>query len=267
MPSSGGTDPARTLHRRTCGRTSPRCVAAAVGVLLVLVVAAAPATAEKVDVRDHRHDVWDPHYTDEGTPTEWEKIGDAVNANLLSVTTRHQPRRIVVVSHYTDLARNDEVAFGYLTHRLRLDGGAGGGRIDARIHWGMGRRGLDLTDARTHDSVECDADTLAIDYRAETVKASIPRSCLRWPDTVAISTRAQAEIPDAEHYVDAGAARTRPGPLDTGAQPGLIPVVPHYGARGRGCGAGGARTHDPRSRSGAPHRRSATVLLRLKAHG
>ena len=101
--------------------------------LLVLVVAAAPATAEKVDVRDHRHDVWDPHYTDKGTPTEWEKIGDAVNANLLSVTTRHQPRRIVVVSHYTDLASNDEVACGYLTHRIRIDGGAG--RIDARIHW------------------------------------------------------------------------------------------------------------------------------------
>ncbi|WP_290512263.1 transposase [Aeromicrobium sp.] len=32
-------------------------------------------------------------------------------------------------------------------------------------------------------------------------------------------------------------------------------------------GAGGARTHDPRSRSGAAHRRSATALLRLKAHG
>jgi hypothetical protein len=181
-----------------------RTLLGTIAVALLVLVTSAPAIAETVSITDRRGDVLEGRV---GEPGGYARQADVREGDVVRTTFRHGPRNIVVTSWFRALdfvgARH-----GYF---LRLQTARRVYReVDVEAQRGMWRGRLTVTDARGH-RVACRA-TRRIDYRANTVRVVVPRSCLGRPKLVRGT---------------AANAWTRPDPTDASAPDILSLDNPH----------------------------------------
>jgi hypothetical protein len=139
-----------------------------------VIAAAVPAHAAKLVLTDPAGDVW-------GGTEAPAQIGTRVNGDLVKTTVTHTARKVLVKAKYTDLAKNqDMLHFAYL---VRTNENVK--RIAAVTAWPGKRKGISEF-SRPRGKAACNGMTHAIDYVADTVTISVPRTCLSNPRWVQI---------------------------------------------------------------------------------
>lgn len=189
--------------RRPPGRCRDLGVAAMVG--LVVLGTGGPAAAEAVAVADHRHDVWEAFYSDDGELLGWDEVGSRENTDIASTQVRHQPRKAVITTSFVSLRKDSAVLFPGLTHLMRLDDGT---ELAAAVTLDPMPAGTVVLQDPETGSVECDGLAHRVDYQSDTVLVTIPRRCLGWPDWLRVNTVARSEDSSNRFFKDVG---DRPG--------------------------------------------------------
>jgi hypothetical protein len=179
--------------RRLLGAVVP------VGIALVCTVVAAPVRADQVTMRDQRHDVSETRVGDDAGSVYQANIREG---DFIATTFRHGPRAVVVTSRFRELDRVGN-HHGYF---LRLESGRHVYR-DVTLEAGPGLwRGRHVVTNRRGDRVRC-AVQHAINYRLNTVRMIVPRSCLGRPRVVrgtaaAMWTRPDLDDPSQPDFLD-----------------------------------------------------------------
>jgi hypothetical protein len=152
-------------------RTALRATALATTAVLA---AAVPAHAAKLVLTDPAGDVW----AGAETPTQ---IGTRVNGDLVKTTVTHTARKVLVKAKYTDLAKNQDTL--YFAYFVRTNEHVK--RVAAVTAMPGKRKGISEF-SRPRGKAACNGMTHAIDYVADTVTISVPRTCLSNPRWVQI---------------------------------------------------------------------------------
>jgi hypothetical protein len=189
---------------------SPRSAVLAGGAVLAAVFAATPAYADAVTVTDETADVWEAVYHSDTDTTEFVSAGSVPNMDVESVRIRHLANRIVVKATYVELKR-EGVIFGG-TSRLRFnDGPTVGFSLDTYNRWGGESV---LYESGSGDPIRCGGFDHSIDYAANVVEVSIPRSCVGNPRWVEATYMATGNVED--DTVDGGYRNYRDNGLNAG---------------------------------------------------
>ena len=154
---------------------------------------------------DHRHDVWEAFYGDDGELLGWDQVGSRENTNITSTQVRHQPRRVVITTTFVSLRTDSAVLFPGLTHLMRLDDGT---ELEAAVTLDPMPAGTVVLQDPETGSVECDGLAHRVDYQSDTVLVTVPRRCLGWPDWLQVNTVARSEDSSNRFFKDVG---DRPG--------------------------------------------------------
>ncbi|QLQ09712.1 MAG: hypothetical protein HZY75_04175 [Nocardioidaceae bacterium] len=169
-------------------------------------VIATPAVAEArtAHIKDAKGDV----YTMTGQG-ELVKVGSIPNADLRRTTIRHRAHRVVVIGKYFDLRKNKD----FITYAVQLRTNTGLTRdilVDANPE---ARRG-EIHFAGPKKELRCKGITHRISYRANTVRISIPRSCLKRPRYIQAQVMAVAvgdlTDPNSSFFLDNGMGKRIP---------------------------------------------------------
>jgi len=154
-------------------RTALRATALAT---TAVIAASVPAHAAKLVLTDPAGDVWAQAETS-------TQIGTRVNGDLVKTVVNHTAKRVVVKAKYTDLRKTADT-FGFIYY-LRTNEGVRRG-VDVLAGPGHRRGVSELTKGRADKKVACAGLTHAVDYTANTVTLSVPRSCLSNPRWVQV---------------------------------------------------------------------------------
>jgi hypothetical protein len=150
-----------------------RAVAVLTAVLLVVGVTAGAATADEQVLRDPAGDMWRTQFAGGTAEAPQMRLGDVRRAVF-----RHGRPDIVVRQRFTELRR----AGRYAQYTVRLQSGSGQYREVVVSAAPRSWRGTVAVFNR-RDRVGCEA-THRIDYAANTVVMTVPRSCLGDPERV-----------------------------------------------------------------------------------
>ncbi|MFT4009912.1 MAG: hypothetical protein QM655_07685 [Nocardioidaceae bacterium] len=170
----------------------------------VVLVTPAVAEARTLHVRDAKNDV----FTISGSG-ELVKVGSMPNVDLRRTTIRHRAHRVVVIGKYVDLRKNKDL----VTYAVELRTNTGLTR-DAVVTTGPGMRRGEVHFTGRQKELRCKGITHRISYRGNTVRVSIPRSCLNRPRYVQAQTMALSmgdlTDPDTSIFVDNGMGKRIP---------------------------------------------------------
>jgi hypothetical protein len=148
--------------------------AAAATVLSAIVGIAGPASADRVIHRDARHDVMKIVFANESdqlTPAPHRHEGDVTRAMI-----DHRYRRVVIKLRYAELTRSSahiEIAQLHTSNQAFF----------GLILIGLGD-GHDRVQLESREGTGCKGLWSEVDYRANTIKLSVPRRCLDNPEWV-----------------------------------------------------------------------------------
>lgn len=143
------------------------------------ILTAGPAAAQEAVEVDRTGDVWRTNF-DEAEPTLAPHV---TNGDVEQVTFAHDGRAVVVTGEFVDLAGTGQLsAFGY---RARTnDKVYRTVFVESTPKHPEGRVTVARRDGDTVRA--CDASH-SIDYEANTITVSVPRSCLRYPRWVQLT--------------------------------------------------------------------------------
>lgn len=164
------------------------------GTVLAAVLAptgAAYAASRSVD--DGTGDVWEPVWNAETETVDYFEAGSVLNVDVDKVVVKHTARRIVVTATYAELKKQD-ITLG-ASSRMRFDDGpAVGMYVDTWQKWS----GETVLYKKSGMPIECAGFDHAIDYTANTVQLSVPRSCVGNPRWVEVNYVGLGNVEDPE---------------------------------------------------------------------
>ena len=190
--------------------------AAALAAALVM-ASGATAHAQTANVNDRSGDVWRATH-DEADP--YVAVNSPLNADIDRTRVQHGTRDLVLTTTYQRLARRDHAVFPIWTIRTGDDT-----RYSAAVLAGPGdwpgqaffftsstpplllrtpALGEGLGEGGGEGEGECPGMTHDIDYGADTITISVPRTCLGEPERVRVRSTAQASSEDDESWYDNG---------------------------------------------------------------
>ena len=163
---------------------------------LAVLASAAPADAQRPDVRDGSGDVWGRFYSGGGTVP----MGSVPNADLTRLVVRHSQTEITAKATYTDLAQGVSTRM-WLNLYLRTD-------QDQRY----------LVEVSSYDQLEqadvaitmpdgsviaCPEAVGAVDLKREQLSVRVPRTCLASPAWLQFRGQAVSFVYKGGSYWDA----------------------------------------------------------------
>ena len=164
------------------------------GAVLAAVLAptgAAYAASRSVD--DGTGDVWEPVWNAETGTVANVEAGSVLNVDVDKVVVRHTARRIVVTTTYADLQKQEITLAA--SSRMRFDDGpAVGMMVDTWQKWS----GETVLYKQSGMPIKCAGFDHAIDYTANTVQLSVPRSCVGDPRWVQVNYVGLGNVEDPE---------------------------------------------------------------------
>ena len=157
------------------GSAQRRAIAAAAAGLASLVVAAGPAMAERVEIKDDVRDVWSP----EGAH-DWTHEGSVRNTDLVGTTVAHTSDTVVVRADYRNLIKDvpDEISLTVFVRTSRQ------ATIQVLVFVDNLGRYVSVHLSRAGVEVTCDDAVGHADFRADVVRVTVPRSCLGNPEWI-----------------------------------------------------------------------------------
>ena len=145
--------------------------------VVAALVPAGAASAQNLAVPDATGDVWRSTFSDAGTEPVATVAGSPVNADLVRTTIRHNARRLAFTFGYADLRRAENrflaAAQVKTNEGVRREIGV---ETVSRERWG----GTSYFGSPKRE-LRCRGLRFDIDYSADTVSVSVPRSCLSGP--------------------------------------------------------------------------------------
>ena len=184
---------------------SSRAALTALAAAGVLVATAGAASAETLTIKDHVGDTWKDTLNADGTET-YTPAGSQLNTDLQRTVVRHTATRVIIRATYAELKKSGpKFLFG----------------ADLRTNEGLRRSvtvdtmsGAGSTATMTKPSgapVTCAGIRHSIDYTANQVTVSFPRSCVSSPRWIQVRDGAVSST-DTDFYVDNGANTTHNQP-------------------------------------------------------
>lgn len=142
---------------------------------------ATAATAQSATITDGTGDVWENTYDPTTQSDVWSLVDSAYNTDVVSTVITHGARRVNVKMTYNDLDKAADVNISAVVN-MRFDQGA---RRSAFVDvWPGDWQGSSTVFKQNPTGgapVTCGGLTHAVDYTANTVSMSIPRTCLGSP--------------------------------------------------------------------------------------
>jgi hypothetical protein len=172
-------------------RTKLKAAIFATTVAAAVIAPAAAASAASTTVKDGAGDVWENTYDAATDGDVWTPTESAYNTDVVSTVIKHNLNRVSIKMTYNDLQKQPDVSISALVN-MRFDQGARRfAFVDASPgSWG-GSSQVFKNNAKTGPApVACGGLTHAVDYVANTVTMSIPRTCLgspRWIEANVLS--------------------------------------------------------------------------------
>lgn len=160
--------------------TTPRALGVALLLTALTPWASPAATAETgFGASDSEGDVWVELYDNEDTLSGFDAAGSPSNADVVAVQAVHARPRISFVTEYADLDEGPGESTLVWKMRMRFEDGP---PVSANVYT-LGRPDgqVYLWNERKQHAVQCDALRHTIDYDANTVAVSLPRSCVGKP--------------------------------------------------------------------------------------
>lgn len=163
-------------------RSKLKSATLAAAVAAAVLAPAAAASAASTTITDGTGDVWENTYDLATGLDVWIPTESAYNTDVVSTVIRHNLRRVTIKMTYNDLQKQPDVSISAVV-RMRFDQGPQRfAFVDASPgSWG-GSSQVFKNNTRTGPApVTCGGLTHALDYVANTVTMSIPRTCLGSP--------------------------------------------------------------------------------------
>jgi hypothetical protein len=177
------------------------------GAATVACLVPAPGQAAGLSTPDGEGDVWQAVYDDTGVLEDWVEAGTVVNGDVISTRARHKARRIVFITRYDALVRGPGENRFETQQRMRF---ADGSTASVQVYTFRRWRGESyLADDDTGSAMPCAGLVHEIDYDADRVRVSFPRTCVerpRWLRYVGLAyalSGSDTETGDDDHnYLD-----------------------------------------------------------------
>ena len=174
-----------------------RATLASAAALAAVLVPVGAASAESLTVNDQVGDTWLDDYS--GDVETYTPSGSWTNDDLVRTVVRHGDRRVVVKAKYADLKRSADPLI--LVVRLRTNESL---KRDVAVETVSSPRGSVMFAKHSGADVKCTGLTHDVDYDADRVTVSVPRSCLSNPRWVQATVGAVAMTDEYHVHVDNG---------------------------------------------------------------
>jgi len=170
-------------------------------ILGAVLAPAAAASARSLTIDDSTADTWENVYNPDTQSDDWLAAGSKLNTDITKTVVKHSANKITITATFDDLKAKDA---GYgLVDRLRFDHGPKVvANVDANGKW-KGQAALYTN--HSGQQIDCAGLTHAIDYTANTVEISIPRSCVGKPTWVEVAEFSVSNVSDdttTHSYID-----------------------------------------------------------------
>ena len=172
-------------------------------ILGAVLAPAAAASAQSLTVDDGTADTWENVYNPDTQSDDWFQAGSKLNTDITQTVVKHSAKRITITATYADLKSRD-ARYG-LKDRLRFDHGP---QVVADVDTnGTWKGQAYLFTKNSGAMIKCTGLTHAIDYTADTVEISIPRSCVgnpTWVEAAEVSLSSVSDDAGDHVYMDNG---------------------------------------------------------------
>lgn len=159
------------------------------------------ASAETETIEDEIGDVWQNFYDIPTGEATYEPVGSPPNTDLSKLTVTHDRKRLTVRATFVDLVVDDEHKTGIQAF-IRLDNGDGALLAfhinDDWKHPWVGVRSVPLVTPGKSRNVRCPDLAADIDFRRDTMTATVPTTCLGKPRWVQVHGLASAGSEDED---------------------------------------------------------------------
>jgi hypothetical protein len=140
---------------------------------------------------DGTGDVWITTYpNDGGDPDPATLSSESVNVDLIGVTVTHGTKKVRAVASYVDLQKTGE-GFGFSLQIQHGNDYFYEGADAAAGYW-RGRPSF----SSGQSNAGCKGDTVDIDYDANTISVSVPRTCIGKPNYIRYAAFAMTYVSD-----------------------------------------------------------------------
>lgn len=163
-------------------------------VLAAVVAPAAAASAQSLTIEDGSADVWEQVWDETDDTVTWVGAGSQQNVDITKTVVNHKATKLVVRVKYAEL-KAKKVRFASVDLMRFDDGPKLLIAVDTNSVW---RGKAYLLEVGSGDEVPCSGLDHTIDYEADTVVTTIPRSCLGDPKWVEVSSFGGGYFADAE---------------------------------------------------------------------
>ncbi len=172
-------------------RTNLKAAIFATTVAAAVIAPAAAASAASTTVTDGTGDVWENTYNPDTSSDVWTPTESAYNTDVVSTVIKHNADRVTVKMTYNDLQKQPDVSISAVVN-MRFDRGPRRfAFVDASPGSWRGSSQVFKDNAKTGPApVSCAGLSHTVDYAANTVTMSIPRTCLgspRWIEANVLS--------------------------------------------------------------------------------
>ena len=187
-----------------------RAALASAAALAAVLVPAGAASAQSLTIKDHTGDVWKDTIDQDGTET-FTPAGSQLNTDLKRTFVKHTAHRVLLRGTYVELRKaGPSFMFGA---NLRTNEGL---KRAVTVDTLSGRATAELT-RKDGTPVACKGLRHSIDYAANQVTVSFPRTCLSNPRWLQAAVAA-ISMTDADFYVDNGQNETHREPWQWSAR-------------------------------------------------
>ncbi len=162
-------------------------------VLAALLAPTGAAYAASHTVDDATGDVWEPVWNSETETVDYLEAGSLLNVDVDKVVVVHTDRRIVVTTTYAEL-KKQEITLAPSSRMRFNDGPAVGMMVDTWSKWS----GESVLYKKSGMPIRCAGFDHTIDYTANTVQLSVPRSCVGNPRWVEVNYVGLGNVEDPE---------------------------------------------------------------------
>jgi hypothetical protein len=140
------------------------------------------AFAQSATIEDGAGDVWENTYDPTTDSDVWTATESAYNTDVVSTVIRHNARRVNILVTYNDLQKQPDVSISSVVTLRFNEGPRRSVFVDAWPGAWKGSSSVFKLNAKTGGApVSCDGLSHVIDFTANTVAMSVPRSCLGSP--------------------------------------------------------------------------------------
>jgi len=164
-------------------------------VAVAILAPAGAASAASVTLDDAKGDTWEEIQTGEA-PT-YVKQGSRANVDVNKTVVNHLSRKLHFTVKYHTL-KSSGTRFG-LVQRMNFD--EGDSMFLGLETFGSWKGDLQLFTGENNDEVDCEGAEHDIDYAADRIEITIPRSCLGAPKWVKVGGYSFGSVPDGDDFL------------------------------------------------------------------